>query len=181
MFDEYFTPPSITVSLVQEADTPRAVVLADSPVSTSIDQYAPSSSAVDLTLFTRQAGDDLLLVQIYVDDIIFASTNIAICNEFANQMTTKFKMSMMGQIDFVDTPTIEKSKLGEDLQGTQIDATLYRGMIGSLMYLTSSRLDLIYVVILNARYQDTDMSMTAYADADHAGCQDTRRSTSGNA
>ncbi|GJW42129.1 retrovirus-related pol polyprotein from transposon TNT 1-94 [Tanacetum coccineum] len=57
-----------------------------------------SKGAVDPTLFTWQAGNDLLLVQIYVDDIIFASTNTAMCNEFANQMTTKFKMSMMGQI-----------------------------------------------------------------------------------
>ncbi|GJW86344.1 hypothetical protein Tco_0161684, partial [Tanacetum coccineum] len=92
-----------------------------------------------------------------------------------------------------------------------VDATLYRGMIGSLMYLTTSRPDLNYVVCLCARYQakpnekhlqavkrifrylngtinmglwyskDTDMSLTSYADADHAGCQDTRRSTSGNA
>ncbi|GJT69235.1 retrovirus-related pol polyprotein from transposon TNT 1-94 [Tanacetum coccineum] len=171
-----------------------------------------SKGAVDPTLFTRQAGNDLLLVLIYVDDIIFASTNISMCNEFANQMTTKFKMSMIGHMSFdsVDTPIVEKSKLDEDLQGTPIDATLYRGMIGSLMYLTSSRPDLIYAVCLCAWYQakptekqlntvkrifrylkgtiniglwyskDTGMSMTAYADADHAGCQDTRRSTSGN-
>ncbi|GKF22115.1 retrovirus-related pol polyprotein from transposon TNT 1-94 [Tanacetum coccineum] len=55
---------------------------------------------VDPTLFTRKVGNNLLLVQIYVDDIIFASTNTALCNEFANQMTTKFKMSMMGQMSF---------------------------------------------------------------------------------
>ncbi|GKF34732.1 retrovirus-related pol polyprotein from transposon TNT 1-94 [Tanacetum coccineum] len=55
-----------------------------------------SKGAVDPTLFTRKAGNNLLLVQIYVDDIIFASTNTALCNEFANKMTTKFKMSMMG-------------------------------------------------------------------------------------
>nr|GEV41271.1 copia protein [Tanacetum cinerariifolium] len=55
-----------------------------------------SKGAVDPTLFTRKAGDDLLLVQIYVDYIIFASTNTAMCDEFANLMTTKFKMSMMG-------------------------------------------------------------------------------------
>ncbi|GJW54878.1 retrovirus-related pol polyprotein from transposon TNT 1-94 [Tanacetum coccineum] len=103
-----------------------------------------SKGAVDPTLFTRQSGNDLLLVQIYVDDIIFASTNTAMCNEFANQMTTN---------DYVDTPMVEKSKLDEDLQGIPIDATLYRDMIGSLMYLTSSRPDLIYVVFLCARYQ----------------------------
>ncbi|GJS24882.1 retrovirus-related pol polyprotein from transposon TNT 1-94 [Tanacetum coccineum] len=55
-----------------------------------------SKGAVDLTLFTWKAGNNLLLVQIYVDDIIFSSTNTALCNEFANQMTTKFKISMMG-------------------------------------------------------------------------------------
>ncbi|GJR16797.1 retrovirus-related pol polyprotein from transposon TNT 1-94 [Tanacetum coccineum] len=59
-----------------------------------------SKGAVDPTLFTRKAGNDLLLVQIYVDDMIFASTNTAMCNEFANLMTTKFKMSMMGQMSF---------------------------------------------------------------------------------
>ncbi|GJS85295.1 retrovirus-related pol polyprotein from transposon TNT 1-94 [Tanacetum coccineum] len=59
-----------------------------------------SKGAVDPTLFTRKAGNDLLLVQIYVDDIIFASPNTAICDEFANLMTTKFKMSMTGQMSF---------------------------------------------------------------------------------
>nr|GEV17202.1 retrovirus-related Pol polyprotein from transposon TNT 1-94 [Tanacetum cinerariifolium] len=75
----------------------------------------------------------------------------------------------------------EKNKLDKDLHGKPIDATLYHGMIRSLMYLTSSRPDLIYAVCLCARYQDTSMSLTAYGDADHAGCQDTRRSTSGSA
>ncbi|GJS53545.1 retrovirus-related pol polyprotein from transposon TNT 1-94 [Tanacetum coccineum] len=112
-----------------------------------------SKGAVDPTLFTRKVGNDLLLVQIYVDNIIFSSTNTAMCNEFANLMTTKFKMSMMGQIDSVDTPMVEKNKLDEDLQGTPVDATIYRGMIRSLMYLTSSRPSLIYPVYLCARYQ----------------------------
>ncbi|GJX03047.1 hypothetical protein Tco_0188963 [Tanacetum coccineum] len=85
---------------------------------------------------------------------------------------------------------VEKNKLDADLQGTPVDATLHRDMIGSLMYLKSSRPDLIYAVCLCARYQtkpiekllneDTDMSLTAYSDADHAGCQDTRRSTLGS-
>ncbi|GJU47921.1 retrovirus-related pol polyprotein from transposon TNT 1-94 [Tanacetum coccineum] len=217
----------------------------DMPSSFLISQHF-SKGVVDPTLFTRKSRNDLLLVQIYVDDIIFESTNTAMCNEFANLMTTKFKMSMMGQMSFflglqisqsprgiflnqskyaseiikkyglltsdsVDTPMVEKNKLDEDLQGTPVDATLYRGMIGSLMYLTSSRPDLIYAVCLCARYQakptekhlnavkrifrylkgtinmglwyskDTGMSLTAYSDADHAGCQDTRRSTSGSA
>ncbi|GKC36669.1 retrovirus-related pol polyprotein from transposon TNT 1-94 [Tanacetum coccineum] len=122
-----------------------------------------SKGAVDPTLFTRHAGNDILLVQIYVDDIIFASTNTAMCNEFANQMTNKFKISKyaseivkkygLHSTDSVDTPMIENKKLDEDLQGKQVDATLYRGMIGSLMYLTASRPDLNYAVCLCARYQ----------------------------
>ncbi|GJT64585.1 retrovirus-related pol polyprotein from transposon TNT 1-94 [Tanacetum coccineum] len=161
-----------------------------------------SKGAVDPTLFTRKAGNDLLLVQIYVDDIIFVSTNTTMCDEFANLMTTN---------DSIDTPMVEKNKLDADLQGTPVDATHYRGMIRSLMYLTSSRPDLIHAVCLCARYQpkptekhlhavkrifrylngtihlglwyskDTGISLTAYSDADHAGCQDTRRSTSGSA
>ncbi|GJU86454.1 retrovirus-related pol polyprotein from transposon TNT 1-94 [Tanacetum coccineum] len=104
-----------------------------------------SKGAFDPTLFTRQDGNDLLPVQIYVDNIIFASTNIAMCNEFANQMTTN---------DYVDTPMVEKNKLDEDLQRKPVDATLYHGMIGSLMYLISSRPDLIYAVCLCARYEE---------------------------
>ncbi|GJW66786.1 putative reverse transcriptase domain-containing protein [Tanacetum coccineum] len=86
--------------------------------------------------------------------------------------------------DSVDTPMVEKNKLDEDLQGTPVDATLYRGMIGSLMYLTSTRPDLIYSGTINMGLwysKDTGMSLTAYSDADHAGCQDTRRNTSGSA
>ncbi|GJY58230.1 retrovirus-related pol polyprotein from transposon TNT 1-94 [Tanacetum coccineum] len=71
-----------------------------------------SKGAVDPTLFTRHAGNDILLVQIYVDDIIFASTNTAMCDEFANQMTNKFKMSMMGQMSFFLGLQISQSPRG---------------------------------------------------------------------
>ncbi|GJX25417.1 hypothetical protein Tco_0231713, partial [Tanacetum coccineum] len=55
--------------------------------------------------------------------------------------------------DSVNTPLVEKSNLDEDLLGKQVDVTLYRSMIGSLMYLTSSRPDLIQAFCLCARYQ----------------------------
>ncbi|GJR92659.1 retrovirus-related pol polyprotein from transposon TNT 1-94 [Tanacetum coccineum] len=71
-----------------------------------------SKGAVDPTFFTRHARNDLLLVQIYVDDIIFASTNTAMCNEFANQITNKFKMSMMGQMSFFLGLQISQSPRG---------------------------------------------------------------------
>nr|GFA44411.1 copia protein [Tanacetum cinerariifolium] len=122
-------------------------------------------------------GNDLLLVQIYVDDIIFAAPTLSLCDLFANLMCSKFKMSMMGKISFflglqisqnpkgifinqskyaleslkkygfescepVDTPMVEKSKLDEDKEGKAVDQSHYRGMIGTLLYLTASRPDL---------------------------------------
>nr|GEW43641.1 integrase, catalytic region, zinc finger, CCHC-type, peptidase aspartic, catalytic [Tanacetum cinerariifolium] len=170
MFDEYFNPPTIAVSLVQKAVDPIAKLLGDSPVSISINQDAPSTSipssqeqehspiisqgfdespkipmfhdfplnespqdstsqgsssnliqihipfehlgAVDPTLFTRHARNILLLVQIYVNNILFSSTNTAMCDEFANQMTNKFKMSMMGQMSFFLGLQISQSPKG---------------------------------------------------------------------
>ncbi|GJR80828.1 retrovirus-related pol polyprotein from transposon TNT 1-94 [Tanacetum coccineum] len=202
--------------------------------------------AVDPTLFTRKSGKHILLVQIYVDDIIFASTDHNACNIFSKEMSSKFQMSMMGQMSFflglqvsqspggifinqakyalktlkkygmdlsdpVDTPMVDRLKLDEDLMGIPVDQTRFRGMVGSLMYLTASRPDLVFAVCMCARYQakptkkhfeaikrvfrylkgtinmglwypkDNAMSLTAYADANHAGCQDSRRSTSGSA
>ncbi|GJU98075.1 retrovirus-related pol polyprotein from transposon TNT 1-94 [Tanacetum coccineum] len=205
-----------------------------------------SKGAVDPTLFTRKTGKHILLVQIYVDDIIFASTDPKACDLFSNEMSSKFQMSMMGQMSFflglqvsqnpggifinqskfaleilkkfgmdscdpVDTPMVDRLKLDEDPLGIPVDQTRFRSMVGSLMYLTASRPDLVFAVCMCARYQasptkkhlealkrvfrylrgtinwglwypkDTAMALTAYADADHAGCQDTRRSTSGSA
>ncbi|GKG44044.1 hypothetical protein Tco_0483137, partial [Tanacetum coccineum] len=57
----------------------------------------------------------------------------------------------MESSDPVDTPMVEKSKLDEDRQGNAIGPTYYRGMIGTLMYLTASRLDLTFVVCMRAR------------------------------
>ncbi|GJU90529.1 retrovirus-related pol polyprotein from transposon TNT 1-94 [Tanacetum coccineum] len=170
-----------------------------------------SKGVVDPTLFTRKIGKHILLVQIYVDDIIFASTNTKSCETFAKEMSSTFKMSMMGQIASVDTPMVEKMKLDEDRQGKLVDPTRFRGMVGSLMYLSASRPDIVFVVCMCARYQakptekhlhaikrifrylkgtihmglwypkDSGFALRAFADADYAGCQDTRRSTSGSA
>ncbi|GJV81411.1 retrovirus-related pol polyprotein from transposon TNT 1-94 [Tanacetum coccineum] len=205
-----------------------------------------SKGVVDPTLFIRKTGKHTLHVQIYVDDIIFASTDPKDCDRFSTEMSSKFQMSMMGQISFflglqisqnprgifinqskysneilkkfdlhksdpVDTPMVKRTKLNEDLSEIPVDQTQYRSMIGSLMYLTASRSDLVFAVCMCARYQskptkkhletvkrvfqylqgtinmglwyvkDNAMSLTAYADTDHAGCQDTRRSTYGSA
>ncbi|GJR22106.1 retrovirus-related pol polyprotein from transposon TNT 1-94 [Tanacetum coccineum] len=55
---------------------------------------------VDPTLFIRRQEKDLLLVQIYVDDIIFVSTTPELCDQFSNIMCSQFKMLMMGKISF---------------------------------------------------------------------------------
>ncbi|GJU32920.1 retrovirus-related pol polyprotein from transposon TNT 1-94 [Tanacetum coccineum] len=143
---------------------------------------------VDPTLFTRKSGKHILLVQIYVDDIIFALTDHNACNIFSKEMSSKFQMSMMGQMSFflglqvsqspggifinqakyaletlkkygmdlsdpVDTPMVDRLKLDEDLMGIPVDQTRFRGMVGSLMYLTASRPDLVFAVCMCARYQ----------------------------
>ncbi|GJU57567.1 retrovirus-related pol polyprotein from transposon TNT 1-94 [Tanacetum coccineum] len=80
------------------------------------------------------------------------------------------KKYCMESNDSVDTLMVERTKLDKDLHGIPVDPTHYRGMVGSLMYLTSSRPDL-----------EIGIALTAYAYVDHAGCQDTRRSTFGSA
>nr|GEY09935.1 retrovirus-related Pol polyprotein from transposon TNT 1-94 [Tanacetum cinerariifolium] len=117
----------------------------------------------------------------------------------------------MDSCDPVDTPMVDQLKLDEDPLGIPIDQNQFCSMVGSLMYLTASRLDLVFAVCMCARYQaspikkhleelkrvflflmgtinwglwyskDTAMAITAYTDADHAGCQDTQRNTSGSA
>ncbi|GKE68939.1 hypothetical protein Tco_1527011 [Tanacetum coccineum] len=82
----------------------------------------------------------------------------------------------------VDTQMVEKFKLDEDLQGKAVDPTRYRGMIVTLMYLTSSRSDLLRGTINMGLWylKDSCITLTAFADADHAGCQDTGKSMSGS-
>ncbi|GKA95865.1 retrovirus-related pol polyprotein from transposon TNT 1-94 [Tanacetum coccineum] len=129
-------------------------------------------------------------------------------SKFALEILKKFGMD---SCDPVDTPMVDRLKLDEVPLGIPVGQTRFRSMVGSLMYLTASRPDLVFAVCMCARYRasptkkhlkalkrvfrylrgtinwglwypkDTAMALTAYADADHAGCQDTRRSTSGSA
>jgi len=55
---------------------------------------------VDITLFRKTLKNDILIVQIYVDDIIFGSTNAAFCKEFSKMTQVEFKISMMGELKF---------------------------------------------------------------------------------
>ncbi|GJR87549.1 retrovirus-related pol polyprotein from transposon TNT 1-94 [Tanacetum coccineum] len=97
---------------------------------------------VDPTLFTRRYGGDILLVKVYVDDIIFGSTNLYFSKRFANLMKNNFEMSMMGELKFFLGLQVHQSlcaRLDVDLQGTPTDQAEYRSMIEGLMYLTAGR------------------------------------------
>ncbi|GJZ49888.1 putative ribonuclease H-like domain-containing protein [Tanacetum coccineum] len=101
---------------------------------------------------------DILLVQVYVDDIIFGSSKKELCIEFENQ--DKYVVDILKKLGFKDvksasTPFYKNKPLLKDVDGKDVDVYLYRSMIGSLMYLTSSRPDIMFVVCACARYQVT--------------------------
>ena len=199
---------------------------------------------IDPTLFTKTLNGEILVIQIYVDDIIFGSTNDELCEWFSKCMHSEFDMSMMGELNYFlglqikqtqdgiyvhqtkyvkellkrfgfesvkpkSTPMPQNSKLFSDESGKSVDITKYRGMIGSLLYLTASRPDIMYSVCVCARFQanpkeshlkaikrifkylsgtislglffpiTNTFDLVGYSDADYAGSQTDRKSTSG--
>ncbi|GJT13036.1 putative ribonuclease H-like domain-containing protein [Tanacetum coccineum] len=199
---------------------------------------------IDKTLFIRRDKGDILLVQVYVDDIIFGSTKKSLCTEFEKMMHKKFQISSMGELIFflglqekqkedgifisqdkyvteilkkfgftdvktASTPIETQKPLIKDEDGEEVDVHLYRSMIGSLMYLTSSRPDIIFAVCAFARYQvnpkvshlhavkrifrylkgqpklglcypkDSPFDLVAYTDSDYDGASLDRKSTIG--
>ncbi|GKB21768.1 retrovirus-related pol polyprotein from transposon TNT 1-94 [Tanacetum coccineum] len=176
-----------------------------------------SKGTVDPTLLIKRQGKDIILFKMSMMGKISFFLRLQISQSprgiFLNQSKyalESLKKYGMESSDPVDTPMVNKSKLDEDPQGKAVDLTHYRGMVGTLMYLTSSKPDLTFVVCMCARYQarasekhlhavkrifkylretvnrglwypkDSSIALTAYADADHAGFQNTRRSTSGS-
>ncbi|GAU51377.1 hypothetical protein TSUD_413100 [Trifolium subterraneum] len=198
----------------------------------------------DTTLFTKNEKHNLLIVQVYVDDIIFGATNEKMCQDFSNLMQSEFEMSMMGELGFflglqikqqedgsfisqekyvndllkkykmneakiMSTPMHPSTSLDKDEKGKDVSEKEYRGLIGSLLYLTASRLDIVFAVGLCARLQTSPkeshliaikrifrylvgtpdvglwykkgshFDLQAYCDADYAGDKVERKSTSG--
>nr|GEU37461.1 hypothetical protein [Tanacetum cinerariifolium] len=126
-------------------------------------------------------GNDLILVQIYVEDIIFAASTLELCDLFANLMCSKFKMSMMGKISFFLGLQISQSP-----RGIFINQSKYA--LESLKKYGFESCNLVDTPMVEKSKLDEDKEGKAvdpshyhvFADADHAGCQDTRCSTSGS-
>ncbi|GKD15676.1 retrovirus-related pol polyprotein from transposon TNT 1-94 [Tanacetum coccineum] len=199
---------------------------------------------VDNTLFTKKSKSHLIIVQIYVNDIIFGFMSQNLCDDFAKNMHGEFEMSMMGELNFslglqikqmeeeiffnqskyikemlkkfgledskpTKTPMSMEIKFTKDDEADFVDSTKYRGMIGSLLYLTASRHDIMFSVCLCAHFQEnpksnhleavkrifrynrgtinlglwypkgTRVETIVYADSDHTGDYVDRKSTSG--
>nr|GEX93761.1 retrovirus-related Pol polyprotein from transposon TNT 1-94 [Tanacetum cinerariifolium] len=142
---------------------------------------------IDQTLFIKKQKRDTLLVQVYVDDIIFGSTNKELCKAFEKLMKDKFQTSSMGELTFflglqvkkkddeifisqdkyiaeilrklgltdgksASTPIDTEKPLLKDPDGEDVDVHVYRLMIGSLMYFTSFRPDIMFSVCACARF-----------------------------
>ncbi|GKF22036.1 putative ribonuclease H-like domain-containing protein, partial [Tanacetum coccineum] len=148
---------------------------------------------IDKTLFIKKDRGDILLVQVYVDDIIFGSTKKSLGVEFEHMMHKRFQMSSMGELTFFlglqvmqkdDGIFISQDKYVTDILkkfdfttikaastlietnkalNKDVDVHLYRLMIGSLMYLTASRPDIMFVVCACARFQVTPKSSHLHA------------------
>ncbi|GJR83636.1 retrovirus-related pol polyprotein from transposon TNT 1-94 [Tanacetum coccineum] len=173
---------------------------------------------IDQTLFIKKQKGDILLVQVYVDDIIFGSTNKDMCTGFEKLMKDKFQMSSMGELTFflglqvqqkedgifisqdkyvdeilkkfnyTDVKTAStlvdlEKPLVKDGDANDVDVHIYRSIIGSLMYLTTSRPDIMFAVCkptLGLWYsRDSTFELVAYTNSDYAGETQDRKSTTG--
>lgn len=213
-------------------------------LSTYLLKHDFSKGNADKTLFILKKDKDILIVQVYVDDIIFGSTNKDLCHKFEKLMQDEFEMSMMGELKYflgfqvkqskdgvfitqekyvkellkrfgmenlkvAPTPMSPSTKVTKDETGKSVDEKLYRGMIGSLLYLTASRPDIMFAVCLCSRFQSDPkeshlkaikrifrylvgtqkfglwfpacdvFELVGYSDSDFAGNLTDRKSTSG--
>nr|GEU77052.1 uncharacterized mitochondrial protein AtMg00810-like [Tanacetum cinerariifolium] len=174
---------------------------------------------IDQTVFIKRQKEDILLVLVYVDDIIFGSTKKELCTEFeksdgifisqdkyVDEILRKFKYE---DVKPTNTPIDKEKALHKYLDGDDVDVHIYRSMIGSLMYLTSSRPDIMFVVCTCAKFhvtpkvshlyavkrifrylkghpklglwypKDSSFDLVAYTDSDYARASLDRKSTAG--
>ncbi|GJS00532.1 putative ribonuclease H-like domain-containing protein [Tanacetum coccineum] len=136
---------------------------------------------IDKTLFIKKDKGNILLVQVYVDDIIFGSTKKSLCDEFEQMMHKRFQMSSIGELTFflrlqtTSTPKEPNKALIKDEEAEDVDVHLNRSMIRSLMYLTTSRPNIMFDVCACAR--DSSFDLEAFFDSDYVGASLDRKST----
>ncbi|GJU22391.1 putative ribonuclease H-like domain-containing protein [Tanacetum coccineum] len=244
-YDEVFAPvariEAISQSFVWIHQAPRAWY---ATLSTFLEKHGYRRGTIDKTLFIKKDKKDIMLVQVYVDDIIFGSTRKSWCDEFEALMKGRFQMSSMGELIFflglqvkqktdgifisqdkyvadmlkkfdlasvktAITPMETKMALTKDEEADEVDVHLYRSMIGSLMYLTASRPDIMFAVCACSRFQvtpktshlnavkrifkylkgkpnlglwyprESSFDLEAYSDSDYAGANLDIKSTTG--
>ncbi|GJW20527.1 putative ribonuclease H-like domain-containing protein [Tanacetum coccineum] len=121
---------------------------------------------IDKTLFIKRVKGNILLVQVYVNGIIFGSTKKSLCTEFEKIMHKKFQMSFMGELTFflgLQVKQREDRIFSVKTNSEDVDEHLYRFMIRSLMYLTCLRPDSMFAVCICARFQVNPKSSHLYA------------------
>ncbi|GJR87354.1 retrovirus-related pol polyprotein from transposon TNT 1-94 [Tanacetum coccineum] len=109
-----------------------------------------SKGSIDPTLFITKHGEDILLLQIYVDGIIFSFTNPKLSKRFGKLMHSKFDMSMMGELKFF---------LGIQIHQSPHVKRIFRYLKDSI------NMGLWYP-------KDTGLELTAFSNSDHEGCLD---------
>ncbi|GKF09778.1 retrovirus-related pol polyprotein from transposon TNT 1-94, partial [Tanacetum coccineum] len=153
-----------------------------------------SKGSIDPTLFITKKGEDILLVQIYVDDIIFCSTNPKLSKRFEKLMHNKFEMSMIGELKFFLGIQIQQSPRGIFINQAKYAQEILKkhgitscDSVGTPMATKHLDADLSGTPVDQTKYHSMVgalMYLTASRPdivhaAYNAGCLDTRKSTSG--
>ncbi|GJT92401.1 retrovirus-related pol polyprotein from transposon TNT 1-94 [Tanacetum coccineum] len=145
-----------------------------------------TKGTIDPTLFKIKYGEDILLVQIYVDDIIFGSTNPKYSKRFEKLMHSRFEMSLMGEMKFFLGLQIHQSPKGhlvdQTMQAVCVFGHGYQARPTQKHLKEVKRIFKYLKGTINMGLwypKDSGFELTAFSDADHAGCIDTRKSTSG--
>ncbi|GKE98422.1 putative ribonuclease H-like domain-containing protein, partial [Tanacetum coccineum] len=120
---------------------------------------------IDQTLFIKSQKGHILLVQIYMSSM--------------GELTFFLGKFNYSDVKYASTPTDLENPLVKDGDVDDVDEHLYRSMIRSLMYLTSSRPDIMFAVCACARFQDSPLELVAYNDSDYVGATLDRKSTTG--
>ncbi|GKC46836.1 retrovirus-related pol polyprotein from transposon TNT 1-94 [Tanacetum coccineum] len=151
-----------------------------------------SKGSVDPTPFIRKEGKELLLVQVYVDDIIFVASTPELCDLFAKIIgifinQSKYALESLKKYGFdscdpVDTPMVEKSKLDKDKKGKQLIRHTNARPTEKQLHAVKRIFRYLRGTVNRGLWypNDSSIELIAFVDADHAGCQDPRHSTSGS-